>query len=212
MRVLVVISFLFVAFNVRSQELESDNEFISALYKELEQVKFPKLPKLDIRSGTCFVKFNETGDWEILNSLGASYNDQINLVLVAWRAQDAVPPNFALFIPITFISAGFEYARVEKPDIVPAEVKVSGSASSKSSYKKDKISQTYHEEYRNGNYSKSLRYLDELVLLDPYKTSLRIDRIKIFQLLGDPALGCEDFTILKEILKYEGVSSNPCLN
>ena len=209
--------FLLAGFHCLAQDTLSQvpDQFKELFYKRMEAVKYPMLPRSILKSGTCIVMVKKTEEWqtEILNSLGPDYDHAIKLGMEDVKKEvEYQTTSFVVFVPITFVADGFQYVRTEFPDIVASEIRIKGSKSHKSRYSTEQLLRDYQQEFRNGNYSKSLRYLDDIILLDPFKAKYRTDRMLLMELLGSKQAGCEDYNFLKYLMDYRSTPSSPCIN
>ena len=212
LKAIVVALLVSFSFQLEAQDgpVTDEERVILNVLERLDKVPYPKVAKQDIRTGTCFLSVSWQGQWKlkVLNSLGPAFDKELLNILESSDAQtNQMQP---LYFPVTFVAGGVEYARVQKPEEVLSETTIAGLPAYKSKVSKEKLIKDYSKQYRQGNYSKALRILDELILLDPYRVSYRTDRMKIYLLLGSAAMGCDDYIILKEVLQFQGVAEPPC--
>ena len=158
--------------------------------------------------------FKKTKEWEaeILNSLGPDFDHSIKIGIENVKKEIEYNGSFVVLIPVTFVANGFQYVRTELPKSLSTEIQISGSKSHKSRFSLEQLLADYNQEFRNGNYSKSLRYLDNIILLDPFKPKYRTDRMRLMELLGEKQAGCEDYLVLKYLIRYASTPSSPCFN
>lgn len=211
-RILLCTLFLCSTLPTKARQIPDDTR--ERIYQLLSETRYPNISKSEVRTGTCFLQLTWDGEFSttIWNSLGTDFDYELKLAVEPIRRQLENVSSFDVYIPVTFLAGSLEYTRVHKPDFILDEVKVQGRKGHRKKYSSKRIQSQYRDLYRNGDYSKALRKLDDLILLDPYRTSLRLDRMKIVTLLGDPQIGCNDYIILTTILNYRGVPANPCPN
>jgi len=191
------------------------NQINEQIYLRIKEAGYPDIPKSKVKSGTCILVIQWVGSWKysFLNSLGSDFD---HVILTGFeRAKKEINyqgNEFLVLVPITFVAYGFKYVRSEHPPELAKEIKISGFRSHKSKFSLDRLIRDYRQEYRNGNYSKALKYLDNIILLNPYKAKYRTDRMKLLELLGDKQAGCEDYIFLKQIIRYPSTPASPCIS
>jgi len=212
----LLILFLFTGYSTLAQDTlnQVPDEINELLYRRLESIRYPNVSRSLIKSGTCVLVFKKSKEWEadILNSLGPDFDHSIKIGIEKVKKEIEYDGSFVVFIPLTFVASGFQYVRTELPEVLSTEIRILGSKSHKSRFSLEQLLADYQQEFRNGNYSKSLRYLDNLILLDPFKPKYRTDRMRLMELLGDKQAGCEDYNVLKYLIRYASTPSSPCLN
>ncbi len=192
----------------------SINEYFYKIMQE--NVLYPKLAKDEVKSGTCFLTL-EVHDSELLsatisNSLGTKYDASVFSGLEKFKAvmkSAGHAGSFVAIVPITFGLDGANFVRTIAPPILCDEIKVISRNYSKG-ISQDFLLKEFQKEFKNGNYAKSLKYLDNLILLDPYKPIYRRERIKILVLSGENKLACDDYHFLKYVINYASSPASPC--